>query len=222
MDHQKFFRTFRGMLPPCICLTAGPPVNDATPLTARESASAGPVDINRLRELESGRAYAKRALAMLGVHNAELAIGPNRAPLWPTGVVGSLTHVLDRSGGYFAAAVARTDAVLAVGIDIERENALHPDIWPYVLTKRELQHILAVPADIRRAEALFLWCAKEATVKFMQQPIDPSEIAIERDPKNGRFVAIVTNGHATRSQPRLLGHTAYSQGLFLATAFLLR
>ena len=123
MDSEKLCDTLREMLPAGVCVAAGPPI--AMSLTAREQASLGPADAKRVREFESGRAYAKRALAMLGMHNVDLPIGPNRAPLWPSGVVGSITHVIDsRYGTYAAAAVARADACAGGG------NRFRNGRWP--------------------------------------------------------------------------------------------
>ena len=122
--------------------------------------SLGPADAERVREFASGRAYAKRALATLGMHNVDLPIGPNRAPIWPNGVVGSIAHVRDSHyGTYAAAAVARADAVLAVGLDFEMENSLHPHVWRHVLTKRELERILSLPAgSSSNRGAVYLVC----------------------------------------------------------------
>ncbi|MEV4420566.1 hypothetical protein AB0L40_11415 [Patulibacter sp. NPDC049589] len=46
----------------------------------------------RRREFVTGRACAHRALAALGVPVVPIMSGPNREPLWPEGVVGSITH----------------------------------------------------------------------------------------------------------------------------------
>ena len=160
---------------------------------------------------------------MLGVENVDLTIGPSRAPLWPTDVVGSITHVFDhRLGGFFAAAVARADAVVAIGIDVEREGSLHPHTWRQFLTRRELDRISEYPADIRRAEALFLWCAKEATIKMVEQSIDPTKIEIERDAMGHNFNATFADGVGERFPKKLIGRTACSQGLFFAAAFVPR
>ena len=200
-----------------VCVAAGPALT--IPLTARERASLGAVDPNRAREFESGRAYAKRALAMLGVHNVDLPIGPNRSPVWPAGVVGSITHVRNgHYGTYAAAAVARTDTVLAVGIDFEMENSLDPHLWRHVLTKRELERILAFPVGIRRTEAQFIWCAKEATAKLVKQPFDPSQLEIIRDPASGDFMAKYTDSSRGCLRSGLVGRTASSNGLLIAAA----
>src|SRR5271165_6795043 len=115
MNGEELCGRLREMMPADVCVAAGRPL--AMRLTARERASLGAADADRVREFESGRAYAKRALAMLGIDDVDLPIGPDRSPVWPIGVVGSISHVrCGRYGMYAAAAVARTEVALAVGI----------------------------------------------------------------------------------------------------------
>jgi 4'-phosphopantetheinyl transferase EntD len=61
----------------------------------------GAVD-SRLREFATGRSCARQALAGLGLAPAPILRGAKREPLWPAGIVGSITHCR----GYRAAAVA--------------------------------------------------------------------------------------------------------------------
>ena len=221
MDTEKLCNTLREMLLAGVCVAAGPAV--AMPLTAREHSSLGPADAERVREFASGRAYAKRALATLGMHNVDLPIGPNRAPIWPNGVVGSIAHVRDSHyGTYAAAAVARADAVLAVELDFEMENSLHPHVWRHVLTKRELERILSLPVGARRTEAQYIWCAKEATAKIVEQPFDPSEVEVERDPTSGDFIANFADNNRRCLGSGLLGRTACFDRILIATAVLPR
>ncbi len=221
MDSEKLCNTLREMLSADVCVAAGPAV--AMPLTARERETLGPADAERVREFESGRAYAKRALATLGMHNVDLPVGPNRAPVWPTGVVGSITHVLDSHyGTYAAAAVARADAVLALGIDFEMEDSLHFHVWRHALTERELERILAFPAETRRTEAQYIWCAKEATAKIVGLPFDPSGLEVERDPGSGDFVAKFVDNNRGYLRSSIFGRTARLDGLLIATAVLPR
>ena len=72
VDSEKICGRLRGMLPVGVCVAAGAAV--AAPLTARENLSLGPADAEQARQFVSGRAYAKRALAKLGVHSADLPI----------------------------------------------------------------------------------------------------------------------------------------------------
>jgi hypothetical protein len=157
------------------------------------------------------------------MHNVDLPVGPNRAPVWPTGVVGSITHVLDSHyGTYAAAAVARADAVLALGIDFEMEDSLHFHVWRHALTERELERILAFPAETRRTEAQYIWCAKEATAKIVGLPFDPSGLEVERDPGSGDFVAKFVDNNRGYLRSSIFGRTARLDGLLIATAVLPR
>jgi 4'-phosphopantetheinyl transferase EntD len=170
-----------------------------------------------MRELESGRVYAKRALAMMGIKDVDLPIAPDRSPLWPAGIVGSLTHLTGRGAWQFAAAIARTTDLCAIGIDIEREVGLHPRLWNYILTQHELTRILAMPLHIRATEVQVAWCAKEALIKAVRKRIEPTDVDIERDPSSIDFVAIWrVPGPEKRPVEIWRGRIARSQGLILA------
>src|SRR4051812_9450636 len=76
----------------------------------------------RRREFTTGRACARQALSRLGTPVVALPSGPHGEPLWPAGTVGSITHCR----GYRACAVARSEAVTALGIDAEPNEPLPP------------------------------------------------------------------------------------------------
>ncbi len=219
MNSKAILRAWRELLPPEVCVSAGPILPNASPLTARERASAGSVSEGRLRELENGRAYAKRALAMLGIVRAELLIAPDRSPLWPVGVVGSLTHVTGRDGGHFAAAVARTHAVCAIGIDVERDGDLHASIWSNILTAGELERIRTLPVSERVAAVQMVWCAKEAIVKAMRRPTEPTQLEIALDLNWNSY--LVTWQAAKPGRARSVeiwhGRTVRSEGFILSS-----
>src|SRR6185437_1465289 len=61
----------------------------------------------RRREFTTVRCCARMALAKLGLPPAPILRGSEGAPIWPAGVVGSMTHCR----AYRAAAVARASAV---------------------------------------------------------------------------------------------------------------
>jgi 4'-phosphopantetheinyl transferase EntD len=177
---------WQDLLPSNIQVCAGPLLADATPLTDRERRSAGGVDSERMRELESGRTYAKRSLSLLGIDNVELPVGTDRAPVWPNGVVGSLTHVRSRRGGYCAVAVGRSTDFRAIGIDVEYANSLAPGIWPQILTSLELQELLELPIAARALEVISRWCVKEAAAKAVRLPFEPLEIETERESEGSK------------------------------------
>jgi hypothetical protein len=156
---------------------------------------------------------------MIGVYGADLPIGADRAPVWPRGIVGSITHVMGRAGGHVAAAVSRTGSVNAIGIDAENENGLHPRIWGHVLTSRELDRILALPPNARAIEAQILWCAKEAVKKADGRPIEPTEVETEWDRAARRYTARSRPTGVDSDVPQTWHvRTTRSQGYILAAA----
>jgi 4'-phosphopantetheinyl transferase EntD len=76
--------------------------------------------LNRRAEFATARWCAREALIELGVGPVAILSGPDREPLWPKGIVGSITHCR----GYHAAAVARAANVRSIGIDAEPDEPL--------------------------------------------------------------------------------------------------
>lgn len=74
----------------------------------------------RRREFMTGRACAREALARLGLPERAIPVEASRAPRWPPGVVGSITHC----SGYRAAAVGRALDFDGIGIDAEANRSL--------------------------------------------------------------------------------------------------
>ena len=72
---------------------------------------------------------------------APILRGPEREPLWPEGVVGSITHCL----GYRAAAVAWQRDVLALGIDAEVHEELPHGVLDQVAVAGERAWLDASP-----------------------------------------------------------------------------
>ena len=165
MNSQVSCLAWRQLLPEGVAVSAGPHLENPMPLTDAERLSAGDIGMERRRELENGRTYAKQALALLDFRDVEIPVAADRSPVWPEGIVGSITHVTGGARGHFAAAVARIRDVNAIGIDIEREIGIHPRLWGYFLTQDEFKRILAFPAHVRPVEAQVVWCAKEAVIK---------------------------------------------------------
>jgi 4'-phosphopantetheinyl transferase EntD len=67
----------------------------------------------RQREFLAGRWCAKQALQGLGAGSTHVAMAGDRAPIWPDGVVGSITD----TGDFAAAAVAWAADVAGLGIE---------------------------------------------------------------------------------------------------------
>lgn len=113
----------------------------------------------RRREFGTVRFCARQALAELGVPAAPLLSGDNREPLWPPGIVGSLTHC----AGYRAAVVAHSRDVVGVGIDAEPHAPLPDGVLESIGFGAELDQLAAFDGVVHADRLLF--CAKEAVYK---------------------------------------------------------
>lgn len=126
---------------------------------ARDVASAVP---SRRREFAAGRACARSALADLGHHGWSLNRGPRGEPLWPPGVVGSISHC----PGFAAAAAAPSAGTLALGIDVEVDAPLPRDVAAEVLSAEETASVRGLAAQDRVTPwERLLFSAKESLFK---------------------------------------------------------
>ncbi len=94
--------------------TADDPLADTPgmclPMALRDAVPA------RQREFLAGRSCAQRALHLAGAQEArEISIGPLRAPQWPAGFSGSISH----SAGFVAAVAAPWRSARGLGLDLE-------------------------------------------------------------------------------------------------------
>jgi 4'-phosphopantetheinyl transferase EntD len=116
----------------------------------------------RRREFGTVRHLARQALAELGIDPVPVLPGDQRAPIWPAGIVGSMTHC----DGYRAAVVARGGDVHSVGIDAEPHGPLPDGVLEAVTVPEELPRLQALTAaDPTVHWDRMLFCAKEAVYK---------------------------------------------------------
>lgn len=101
-------------------------IDEVAELTASEAASVARAVPARRQEFAAGRLAVRRARAGLGLPSDDLAeglpAGPDRLPLWPDGMTGSISH----AAGLAVAAVARPPVRL--GIDLEEDKPLDPGL----------------------------------------------------------------------------------------------
>jgi hypothetical protein len=108
-----------------------------------------------------GRQAAHAALARAGAPALALVPGLDRAPRWPSGYLGSISHTEEVA----VAVVARRAVAAALGVDVERRRALEPRLWPMIATAGELAWLSELQPAERGAAALRLFCVKEAVYK---------------------------------------------------------
>ena len=147
----------------------------------------------RRREFTTGRLCARTALAKLGVPSVPVLRGERGAPMWPTGVVGSITHC----EGYRAAAVAYRSDLVSLGIDAEPDLPLAEGLLSEVGHADEIECVRELtrlrPAGPSWDRLLF--CAKEALYKawfpLTGRWLGFENAAITIDPTAHLFVAHV-------------------------------
>jgi 4'-phosphopantetheinyl transferase EntD len=130
-------------------------------LDPQEEALVAEVSDKRRRDFTLGRACAHHALAALGCREAVVGMGEGGAPLWPAGVVGSITH----TKGYAAALVADARHFSGVGLDAERVGGVTENLWPRLFDIAERDHLLALDPINRHTMATLFFSAKEAFYK---------------------------------------------------------
>ncbi|HEX9043290.1 MAG TPA: 4'-phosphopantetheinyl transferase superfamily protein [Trebonia sp.] len=113
-----------------------------TVLFPEEEALLAGAAASRRREFATGRHCARTALAALGVAPAPVLRGAKGAPLWPPGIVGSITHC----AGYRAVAVARARDMLAIGVDAEPDEDLPHGVLNIVSLPGERERLRALAA----------------------------------------------------------------------------
>ncbi|WP_212830409.1 4'-phosphopantetheinyl transferase [Catellatospora sp. TT07R-123] len=159
-------------------------------LFAQEAAHVAKAVDKRRREFTTVRVCARTALGQLGVDPAPLLPGVRGAPVWPAGVVGSMTHC----DGYRAAAVSRITDHASVGIDAEPHAVLPDGVLGLIASESERRHL----DELARAAPHVHWdrlmfCAKEAVYKAWSpltgRWLDFLEADVAVDPGAGTFRA---------------------------------
>jgi 4'-phosphopantetheinyl transferase EntD len=164
----------------------------------------------RKREFAAGRACARRALHILGVEPGPLLVGRHREPVWPPGVVGSLTHC----ASYCAAAVARAERFVGLGIDAETSERLDPKLISMVCTPAEVEWVKNHAARAHGDWHKVIFSAKESVYKcvfpLVRRVLEHHEVEIRFDRSSDRFSAqLLFESHdVLRNLPPLCGRYA--------------
>ena len=163
------------------------------PLLPDEQLHTGSMSEKRLLEFCAGRFCARAALASLGMRPEPVGRGTDRAPIWPAGVTGSITHVSGREHGFAAAAVARSSELRAVGLDAELDVPLDDDLHAIVLTPSERARLEAAAPSERTFLAKLSFSAKEAVYKcqytLTREFLEFTDVEVESDLSQSTFRA---------------------------------
>jgi len=160
------------------------------PLFPEEEAALGLAVEKRRREFTTVRACARQALARLGLPEVGIPTGEQGEPLWPAGVVGSLTHC----DGYRACALAQAGDLLTIGIDAEPNAPLPSGLLPDIARPEEIPELLELArlAPETHWDRL-LFSAKESVYKawfpLAKRWLGFEDATLAIDPNAGTFSA---------------------------------
>jgi 4'-phosphopantetheinyl transferase EntD len=118
----------------------------------------------RRREFAAGRVLARQASALLGESsNHEIPMGEGGEPLWPLGIVGSLSH----TATHVAALVTRAARHASVGIDLDDGRLLGATAASDLMTDSEVEAVRAHGwTDDPEIARNLAFLAKEALFKY--------------------------------------------------------
>ncbi len=126
----------------------------------------------RRLQFAAGRRCARAGLAALGLAPVPIPAGPQRAPHWPAGATGSISHTT----GYAVAVVRRTSdgpggpsgpasTRLSIGVDAEQLGRVGDHLYSRLFTPAEEAWLARLAGPRRDAAATAVFGAKEAFYK---------------------------------------------------------
>lgn len=162
---EKDLELLRSRLPDGVVLEVGSVHNAMNELCPEEQAMVAQAVESRRFEFSSARSLAHQILNALGREKTPLLAHKDRSPAWPKGVLGSLSH----SRKHCAALIAdKHPLLLGLGVDIEDQRLMKPNLFEEILTSAELDQMkAALPEDQHATHVLAIFGIKEAVFKAM-------------------------------------------------------
>jgi 4'-phosphopantetheinyl transferase EntD len=172
-------------------------IDGTCPYLPEEAAWIESAPKGRREEFLTGRWCAQQALRQLGLQPSPVGVGPQHQPLWPPGIVGSITH----AAGIATVVVARAGNCIGIGIDLlENADATRAlrDAAGLIASEDEEEEARVAASGLVDARAL-VFSVKESAIKAisptLRRFLDFREIDV-RFPAD-RFD--LSNSSATRS-----------------------
>lgn len=209
-----------GMLPAAVAACESREDIRDSPLYLEEEALLGRATSARRLEFATVRACARTALASLGLPPAPILPGPLGAPIWPAGVVGSMTHCPT----YRAAAVAHAADVSSLGVDAEPNEPLPHEVLSLIADDGEQAWIAGLTmARPQVSWDRLLFTAKESVFKawfpLTQRWLDFGQATVTVDPDGHTFSARLRVSDSALAHTPLTcftGRWLASEGLIIA------
>jgi len=170
----------RWVVPPALVLQATRISTCAGDLFTEEAEHVAAAVSKRRTEFTAGRVCARAALARLGIRPMPVPVGSKGEPVWPPGIVGSITHDMDLC----IVALQSANRLAGIGIDITENSKLGDDVTGLICTPREIacNRDFGTSADPFR----IIFSLKESIYKclfpFIRRFLDFHEVEVALDP----------------------------------------
>ncbi|MCB5408573.1 4'-phosphopantetheinyl transferase family protein [Pseudogemmobacter faecipullorum] len=201
--------TLAGLLPPGSALASADP-KQSYPLLPGEE--AGAMIAKRAAEFSAGRYAARLALARLGEAEQAIPRAPDRAPCWPEGIRGSITHSRE------ACLAAVTREGRGLGLDLELARDFDPGLISRIAHADD--QVTGWPEE---RHGVMIFSAKEAAYKA-QYPLSQRVFGFEKMAvriEGTRLVARFREGIAPfAAGEQLTGRITLAEGHVLSAVWL--
>jgi 4'-phosphopantetheinyl transferase EntD len=150
--------------------------------------------LKRRIEFCIGRIAAHDALGKLGIFEFPVLRGEKSDPIWPEGVVGSITH----ASNIAIAIVAKNKYIDGIGIDIEKvRDRLSENAYPIIGCEKELDWIYSNNEE-KLHRLISLFSAKEAFFKCIfpkvRKYFDFRDVILTWDNRESLFKGVLLRG----------------------------
>ncbi len=181
-------------------------------LTTRMSAK-------RLNDFKASRYCAKNALKQTGITNFPLLINQHRAPIWPRGIVGSLSHCENLC----IAVIASQKEITGFGIDIESLAPLKSELLPLICSSKEIDLLNNTNNSLINAKILF--SIKESIFKCLHPSvevwIDFKDVELELNGESLQYTAKLTESLVDKvGRSEIFGHWHVENGFIFSSCWL--
>ncbi len=196
---------------------------DASTLLPAEAPCVAKAVVQRQQEFAAGRACARLLLAQFGVLDFALRMADDRQPLWPEGLVGSITH----TEHFCAVVVAQKSDLIGLGIDTEVSGRVKRELWKRICTPAEAAWLQTLELSQQRAAATLLFSAKEAFYKcqypLMRQRLNfqDATVALDWGSQQGSFTVHAPGTSVARRHALLQGRYLFHER-YVTTGIALR
>jgi enterobactin synthetase component D len=161
-SHERVQAELQARLGPEVAVVCTGVDGDPDALWPEEKAAIARAVPKRQREFAAGRQAARAAMQRLGWPASAIDCQPDRSPLWPRGLVGSIAHTSNTC----LAVVGRKNPWLSIGIDIEPDQGIEEPLWEIICTTGELHQVNEVEPAKRASLVTKVFVAKEAFYKW--------------------------------------------------------